>query len=472
MSDQDTLRYDSPQDQLRKEADFVVKEITLLSYNGKEHGIEHLYLNLRIKEGLFQNSITGTIVFYDAINLPQLLPLIGEERIRIVFSRQDLVDYTDEIEPYEQEAVQDPLREIDVEFRIVKMSGRKQKNEREQIYTLHFVSDEFIKNIKSKEQKSYKGKLYSEIAESIFNDSLKVEKPLVAEETHFKQDYVCCNIPPFEVLNQIASRSVGENGSAYLFFEDREQFNFCSLGKLVKQEPVKQKYLYHVSNVLKHFDGEARYKPRNIEIELQAVEEFFYKSSYNVLGNLMGGMYAGRMLTVDPIRQIWDTIDFELDKEFSSFKHLEDKKFFTDDSDVFGSPKSYFNSIFTNLDHDKTEHIKEKEPGIKPHHKEDVLLKRKSYFQQINNHKLRIVLSGDPRRKSGQVLEFFLPNFLANTSDDPQELDKYLHGKYLILNIEHRLSVNSYYMILDIVKDSYVEDIEYEDPYELYKDTY
>jgi hypothetical protein len=468
----DLPKYDTPRDQLRKEGDYVLKEMKLVAYNGEEYEIGNLYAGLEIRESIFQNALFGKVHLFDGINLPQLFPLIGEERLKVTFSRQDLVNYEDEIHPYEQREVRDPLREIEVDFRILKMTERTNRNERDQTYALHFCTDELIKSLKTKEQKSFKNKLFSEIAATIFDDSIKVKKPLVVEDTDFKQDYVCANIPPFEVLNQLASRSVSGNGSAFLFYEDREQFNYVSLGKLVKQEPQKQKYLYHIANVLRHRGNEAAYRPRTIDLDIRSVEKFSYRKSFDVIRGLQNGLYASRLLTVDPIRQIWDVLDFELDKEFSSFKHLEEEKFFTDDSDALGSPKTFYRSVFTNLDHDKVEHIKEKEPGIKPHHKEEVILKRKSYFEQIYNNTIRIVVSGDPRRKVGQVIEFLLPNFLANVQEDPQELDKYVHGKYLILDIAHLLEVDSYYMVLDIVKDSYVTAIEHEDPWELYKDTY
>ena len=71
------------------------------------------------------------------------------------------------------------------------------------------------------------------------------------------------------------------------------------------------------------------------------------------------------------------------------------------------------------------------------------------------------------------MIEFAIPEHLGKTSkENPEEKDKYLQGKYLVLAISHMVKYGEYKMNLELVKDTFFSDIENRDPVEEYKDVY
>ena len=82
-----------------------------------------------------------------------------------------------------------------------------------------------------------------------------------------------------------------------------------SLGKLLTQEPVA-KYNYQIANVLDEASG--MYKPRDIEGDINRAQNYSHTGSFDVLKNLVMGMYGSHLITIDPLRRVINRIDFLL----------------------------------------------------------------------------------------------------------------------------------------------------------------
>lgn len=461
MSTFDLPPPDYNKNKLRREADFVVKKIEIVAFNGNAYDVTTMRKELNIYESIFENAISGSISLVDSVDLPTLLPIIGGEKIRIIFTRPDLEDDIDS-----------PLSEINVEYRIYKLDERKQIGERTQAYRLYFISEEFFRSQKSKVQKSFRNQLFSDMVKDCFDEFIFMNKPIVIEPTRYPQNFIAGNITPYNFFNLVASSSISAegNGSGYLFYEDREQFNFVSLGKLFEQEP-SETYFYQMMNALKNEAGNG-WKPQNIEVNIRSAEKYIWRSSFDCLNNIGQGMYGSSTTVFDPIRQVIQKKDFNYFDEFDKFKHLGKSIIHTDEfRELFGSD-SLNNLVFSYLDHANIERLGPDE-DLLPTFIEEHLPYRQSQFRQIRNRVIQMSVSGDPRRKVGQIIEFRLPDSRGKTNETtPQEEDKYLNGKYLIVGLRKQLLADSYYMQMELIKDSFSSDIEHVNPIEEYKDIY
>ena len=453
-----------PTEELRQENDFKIEEILLIAYNGAEYKLDLVKIQLNIYEDIFNNFISGNIELYDANDLPNFMPMMGEERLKIIFTRPDIVKGA----PVENPDAKDKLPDYEMEFRIVKMSDRRRVDERVQQYVLHFISEEVIKNLKVKMRRSFIGKPYSEMVEIVYDEKIKEKKDLVVEETEFDHDFVASNISPFQMFNMLASRSLSiEYGTSnYVFYEDKDQFNYVSISKLI-DGPIVAEYGYQIANVL---DAPVS-GSRDIAHDLTSAEEYNFSGSFDILRKMQEGMYASKLITVDTTRKIMREEEYHYLDEFGSAPRLGDSPVNTEDLDALGEADTFVKLMGTNKDHDKVPHIVDKEPGIKPIHIEETKLQRYSLLEQINDKKIIITLSGDPRRKVGEVIEFKLPRTTADV-DRPPEEDQYLAGKYLIIALRHRFQQHKYSMQLEIIKDSYIEEPEHIDPIDYYERTY
>lgn len=445
------------------EGDFRIKEIALFAYSGNRYDITHLRVSLKIFEDIFTSYIGGEITLQDNIDLPHLMPLIGEERIKITFTRPGISADNKVVE----------LENVSVDFRVYKMGERENIKDRHQTYTLYFVSEDWIKNFKTKVLKSYVDMPYSDMVSEIFSEKLGTTKLLNIEPTKHFYKMAIPNMTPLTAINMLASRSESDegNGCLYFCFEDRDQWNFCTIGKLFDSPPVET-YTYGIKNVREN--DESRYKDRTIEHDLRSLENYGFSESFDVLKGLTCGLYGSSLLTYDPIRRLYETIEFDYDGEFESFKHLDKNKPFTSGLDVLGSPLAHRKFLWTNKGHDRVPWIVAKERGILPNHVEDFTLYRQSQIHQIESCKVLCTLPGDPRRKIGQVVEFLLPHQQGNWEERTQgePYDNYLSGKYLITAVTHRIEQDSYWMDFELIKDTYYTEIKHRDPLKEYDWTY
>lgn len=456
-------------DTLRGAGDFIVKAVTLFAFNGAEIDINLLKTSLVIEEDIFKPSISGSITLIDTNDLPNLIPLHGNERMRITFTIPDVTAANSTAHSSVPEIDED----FDMEFQVYRISPKKRLTDRQLEYTIFFCSKDFLINFQRKVYRGYKNTLQCDMVKDIFERYIQSDKPLVIEKTKFNHDLCLGNHSPYEVISWITSRSVSNegNGCAYVFFEDKDQYNFVTLGKLLTQEPAD---VITLQPKRIRIGGENGSINQNIfEEDVKSVESYVHTSGFDTLHNLTSGMYSGRLITFDPIRRKfnYEDNDFDLKEEFESFKHLEKNKTFTDDFNLLGAAEAFIKMSLTNIDHDSIEHINSKEPGINPDRVEEYSLTRTSQLMQLMQHKIALKVSGDPRRKAGQIIEFKLPQALGNVSkENPQEPDKYLSGKYLVTSVRHELLKNQYFMYLNIVKDTFVNTIEHVDPNEVLKD--
>lgn len=140
---------------------------------------------------------------------------------------------------------------------------------------------------------------------------------------------------------------------------------------------------------------------------------------------------------------------------------------------MFGEPVANMKLIPTNLGNDTAPYIASHEPNVKPFFYEDYKLHRHSQREQLLKQVISISLSGDPRVKAGDVVEFLVPELMGKVSEEfPEELDRYLQGKYLITAVCHIIKYGSYTMNIELIKDTFFGSIVNRDPVEIYKDVF
>lgn len=451
--------YKSDTSKLQSVGDFLLKEVSLFAYNGKKYDITNVQGGINIYEDLFNNTVTGDIFMCDSNDLPHNMPLIGQERLRIVFTRPEIGDKKDEVIP-----------DTVYEFRIYKIESRQRLQEKTQLYTLHFTSQEFLTNSYTRLSLPFKGMPYSKMVELAFAE-LKSSKPLVVEATKYDHEFVVPMYTPLQFINAVAARSISAegNGGGYIFFETKDNFQFTSFGKLLSQEPVETygyQWFHH------NFIGENQETKIDYDKLLRTIETFGHSYGFNVLSALSQGMYSSRLCTYDPVRAIYEETDFDYGSQFGEFKHTDTVPVHTNDFDCYGKPLAVLNLSFTNKDHDTVDWISSKEPAF-PTKIEESLLQWHSLLQQLRANRIKVTLPGDPRRKVGEVIDFALPQGIGNVSDEiREELDEYLKGKYLICSIAHRINRERYAIHAELIKDSFVSEIKHVDPNTLLPNTY
>ena len=135
-------------------------KITIFNYKNEPFEVnQSAFTNFNIYESLFdENVMHGDITMFDSAGFEERIPFVGEETITIEFFNARM-----------------PKTKFKGSFCIYKMS-EKIVREKTQIYTLFFISEEFIVNLKQKVSKSYKGKTSQEIVQDIYDNYIVSHK--------------------------------------------------------------------------------------------------------------------------------------------------------------------------------------------------------------------------------------------------------------------------------------------------------
>ena len=438
-------------DTLRNENDYVLNYIKLVDWKGNEYDFTNHYVEFTYEESIY-SSPHGSMVVIDAVDYPTLLPIIGEERVKASFTRPD------------EKNPGTLLPNLAFDLSVYSMHSKQQDGAslKRQVYTLAYIAEPVHKNTSVRIFKAYKGKIYSDMVKEIYDTHISMGKPIEIEPTLHEMDYIINNERPYTAIKKINKRSISaeDNGSLYTFYEDRDSFHFVTFSKMF-QRPVTTFIKYEPRNISTTAEGIAR--------SITKVAQMQQGDTFDILSSALSGEGASHLLSINPIRRKMIEKDFDLKTEFDKFKHIDRHKRWSDKNKMFVTPKSNPKMIISNIGNDTAEYISSHEPGSKPFFYEEYKLHRNSQNLQILKQIVRVTLSGDPRVKAGDILEFALPEHLGKTSiDEPEQLDRYLQGKYLIAAVAHIIKPGSYMIHLELLKDTYNKELLNRNPIDEY----
>ena len=491
------------------------RSVVLSNYRNQSIELDpSIIIDITIHESLNQNTTHGEITILDIGGFEERIPIIGQEKINIKFGSSHLTNV--------------PIQ--DKNFVIYNMSPKLIDESRKQAYVLFFVSEEYIANLKYKVSRSYKDFGY-EIVKDIYFDYIQNnvthQKSLYGvdntdvDSTAYEMQLVMGMFRPFESINLVAKKSVSARGSfigsKYMFFENKDGFHFKSIDSLIspksstkdleqeednstlkkfqqakqielENNPVADKFILMPANALSEGDI------FDLSSEESIIRSFKFESTFDVIANIVGGMYNYRLLTYDPITMRVGALDNEgayasmKDTEKATRKSSVRQKFYDYDylqrfnqfSHVFGianpmitkshfaygSPESSYKYVTTNFERDARKQVKilSKDMGKEVNYEinsERWLLPNMARNRQLKNIVLSVSVPGNHTRTVGDLVHIDLPS-----SHFAGEKHRYYAGNYLITELSHKITGDSYYMDMKLVKDNLSEKLkEFEDIY-------
>jgi hypothetical protein len=432
----------SPEDANQPGGDLKLDYIDLITSDGKLVHLQHgAWVKLELSEDIYQSYLSGRLHMHDSTNLPQSLELTGNEIIRFRFSTPG-------------------LSPIEFVGRIIKVGERVETGDSSIGYTLNFLSRELVSSLQSKVRKSYTGKTYSSVVESVYNDYLRQEvdtKPLYVESTLTPKSIVVPGWDPIKTIRKLADRSVSSNpkydNGTYLFFErcddgnhvpGKSGFVFTSLESMWDPVLVKdpsQTYTYEWSNVEANEPGASIVDFVNEEVKM------------NTLNNIKNGLYASKLVTHDLVKRKVFFKTFDYTQEYNRHTNMNPNSekgrstAMTNSRELTRASESY--EIYAPRHHMRYDDIDLSS------FEADRVLNRNSTLQQLNNQVIEIGVIGDSQRRVGDIIEFYMPSPETVGKDGPKR-DKYMSGRWMITAITHNLSSNpqKYTMVIELSRNS------------------
>ena len=445
-------------DNIEFAGDYDLKNIFLHNHFGEVIDIKNLVQELNIYESIYKNALTGSVVIIDAQNLIAKLEIQGTERISFTLKTPGAID---------ERSIINASESTGHPFHVYKITDRKQLAPGTLLYTLHFGSREFMRNLRTKVSQAYDGRLDRAVHQIMFDENyLDSRKEMTYEPCGNSDKVVIPNLRPFDAINMIAEKSLPEksNGVGYYFYETTKGFHFRSWDNMISvngrhRRDTKQQFYYMPLNIT---DPEIEDK---INHEYKSVESYrFINNFHDVAANTVGGTYGHRVISYNLFDKSFEQDDYHYHNDFVFSKHSEhagrgdNEKYAIAESFVDEDDKSVSDYPESRVSLQSTTRFLHNEDkgavyGL------DVLQDGKQtgkriaqQAQVIQGTALKLVVKGQSYLEAGDLIEFKLRSVDEKNTDGVE--DPQYAGKYVITKIRHQINAEKYIMVLECAKDS------------------
>jgi len=463
------MAYIKHPDEIAFAGDYNLAHIDLHNHKGEVIDLKNIVIELNIYESIYKNAITGSIVVTDANNFIGKMEIQGLERLAFKLETPGAAD-----------TGIDASMDTGEPFHVYKISNRKQLNQNLTLYTLHFASREFMRNIRTKVSQSYSSSLIAVIHMLQNENYLNSRKNLVYEETGNTDKFVVPNVSPFTAINMVAQRTLpaNSNGVGYYFYETSKGFHFRSWGSMVSdsgqlERKRKQIFFSMPAKVTDKSGGDFDKTITNkTEHEYKSVESYtFVNNFHDIASNTALGTYGHRVITHNIYDKSIREDDYNYHLQFGDTKHA-------DHENISGKDKEKHAVVDAPVDYDNEKNISDYaesrvslQSSTRFLHDDDVgsygidatedsrkTGERISQRNQVMHGTiLQLVIKGQTYIEAGDLIEF---NVRPIDTKDPEEKDPRFAGNYVVTKIRHKVANSEYKMILECAKDSSYQPLE------------
>lgn len=415
---------------LRFAGDVKIEEIQLNSLNGQVANITNQVISIEIFEDLFAPFTTISLVVRESVDYLNLFPFTGEEFVDVKISTPTLD------------------KGFNGRFYIYKIVDRELTGDREVAYVIKAISEEFITDCNTKISKTYGGAPSETAFKILGKDGLNTKKQVFVEKTSNTTKMTAEFWSPTKVLNYLASASSNSSKSpTYLFYENRDGFNFRSIDELLKgttyHKYVKDNYTRDSINegtTQTSQDPNEDYK-RILELSIPVLT--------NYMEDIQSGRMKSRMISHDILTKKYTVKDYSLKRDTEAPPTLLNpypaySKYATANSSstMIIMPKAYANyNNYGDVTNSK------------------VIQRRIAYFQNLQKYKVTIQAFGRTDYTVGQIMELDIPKITQITREDQDIRDKILSGRYLVTAISHVINKKNHTVNIELVKNSVLIDL-------------
>jgi hypothetical protein len=416
---------------------YVIKGLSLSTKSGS-FDIKGLFQEINLFDSLLTPCMSGTIVIQDSSNMSSNFLFDGTEFIKMQISKNE-----DEI----------AFQKV---FRVFKQSERKSLNQNSEVYKLHFISEEYLLSCQQKVARYY-NTTYAEAAVRILIDYLKV--PISSMKGTFDntlgiKKIVVPNLSPFDALQWLAKRSIGENKvPGFLFFENILGYNFANVSNLmdVNKYPVVAKINFNPKNLTRQIS--------NPVTDFLGARHFEVIQQYDVIKKIKDGVYAGTFVGFDPITKTIFERPLSFNDHYSLYKSSNPSPTISDIQNDLGSSlyQDKSNIVYSRfgLFRQTSEYIKENDASSVnlEFDTENYKFQRKALFSNLMNQRVKLVMPGNFGLSSGLNVYLNVPKYGYKDTQE-ENVDKSLYGNYLISSVRHIIRYDKHETIFEAITDS------------------
>lgn len=426
--------------------DFSLESVEILTDFGQSFNVRSMVIELSFFEDLYSFVTSGYIILKDAVGLIEKFKLDGNEFIEIKYGKTKR----------ENEDAKVARR-----FRLYKVGNRNPVgNLNAEYITLYFCTEILLLSEQTKISKAFNGKKIatakdnSGIINNILIDKLKVssDKIVDIEETYGTYDFIVPRLKPLEAISWLstyARPSGNKEGADMLFFETKDGFSFRSLQSLLQAEPYAT-YKYQPKNL--------DYNNKSFSEGVSTVLDYEIIKSFDSLEGTSSGVYANRLVSIDPLTKSYKVTDFNYDKYAQKVDTMNENPIIAASTNRLGikqteAYESKVKVVIGNSDQTNNNYIKQHQGSTaKDVYLETSIPNRTAQLALANYTVLKMSIPGDSSLTVGRTVNF---NLYSLQIDNVRKLDDYFSGKYLVTAVRHVIQTQGVYQtIVEMAKES------------------
>ena len=416
---------------LRFAGDVSFEKVQLSSLNGQFANILNQVISIEIYEDVFAPFTTVSVVLKESVDYINIFPFVGEEYLEL------------EIVTPESES---PIKG---KFYIYKITDREMVKDREVVYTIKGISEEYLTDANRKISKTFSGNVADIAHKLLTTEGLSTHKKLFIEKSSNTTAFTANFWNPVKCLNYACTNAINiYHSPTYLFFENRQGFNFRSIDELLKS-PSYHKFVK--DNYSRSLVGNSTTTVLNPQEDYKRILEISIPVLTDYMEDIQTGRLKSRLITYDIVTKQYSVKDYSVKKDTEHPSTLLNQypsysKYATSNSTstIISMPKYYGNfDKFGDVTNAST------------------IQKRLSFFTNLEKYKVNIQVLGRTDYTVGQVVELDIPRVTQITKDmDPQ--DPLLSGRYFVSAISHMITKENHVCNIEVIKNSVLVNLSKE----------
>ncbi|AUR97785.1 hypothetical protein NVP1244A_083 [Vibrio phage 1.244.A._10N.261.54.C3] len=381
---------------------YDIQHIKLTTLTGVEYDIKNFAVETNIYTSIYTQTVSGSILVNDAVNMLANLPIVGGEKIEVSWRTRGRLKWRR------------------FKFRVEKVSEREDVGKTSS-YRLQLISEEQFNDTTSRQSRGYDGAYSDIISKAVGSISSKNAN---VTPSYGIQKFASPMWSPLELIAWCTKRSVGSDNMPFVFYEDLNGFNFVNVSDLLNGSSN--------GRLFKQTTG----IDNDPERVLRNIEQIDWRSGRDTSSLAFNGVLNNKELTFDFNEKTQADVVRSYDEYFNETPHLDKYQVA-----VSGAA----DNIVCQLASPDMSHMGK--------------YKRSVLDSTMHYTSLGIILPGDDEFVLGGVYDFNIPS-PEPTPDGKAPTEKYTSGRWLTTDIRHTLRTDGYNMAVEIAKDSYSHKIE------------
>ena len=397
-----------------------------------------LMLELNLYESVHSPNMYGNLVIRDSANHKQNAPIIGQEELEFELSLPD--NETIDVTKYR--------------MRVYKIDSITETAEREQVYTLHFITKEAFRNTRTTIKSAHEGPS-DVIFARIMRDIIGTNKQLNIERARTNFKLLGNNMRPYDYLRMLARRTTSTQfeSTGYLFYENHRGIHFRSWESLTQEgdrnKPVKEEYFVTPKGDVV-----------NPEEDMKKVNSYEVIRAQDTLAGHASGLFGSKHYLYNRHTKELSITSSNYKTKFNKRNTIENRGFaLYPDNPEEESGKTYADftdaRIFTSSQ-DKSLHTQSATDEKDYSNNESSLQDRLHDTLDHDQIRLKVSVPGNTNLAAGDLIQLNIPSYESINVATDRIYDLYLSGRYILTEVVHSVNEVNYVTTFTCVRNDVV----------------